>query len=239
MKLSRNHIKLIAILTMFCDHATKLFVSQKTLGYTIGRKVIGRIAFPLFGALLVEGFFKTKNKELHIFRLLILALISEPLYDIVLNHGWEKQSIIVTWFLSYIMLYIFDSIDHSKKIKKFDFAFVLKIMLLLGFCQLAYLIKVDYSYAAILATYIAYEIYRSSKISVYWKPVISIALFGLSEGLIFKSWGALLAIIPGLLYSSIKRSKTNTIYRQLLYWSYPIHLCVLWITCLLLTKNGL
>ena len=238
MKLSRNYIKWIAILTMFCDHATKLLVSRKTLGYIIGRNVIGRIAFPLFGMLLVEGFFKTKNRKQHILKLLILAIISEPLYDLILHHGWDKQSIIVTWLLGYLLLYLLALIEQSVKLQNLHLQLEVKLLLVLGFGQLSYLLKVDYSWAAILAIYGAYEIYRSPKISTYWKAVLSTGLFGLLEGILFNSWGALLAILPVLAYDSSKNLPTNKIYKQLLYWSYPIHLVILKVVCLLLMKNG-
>lgn len=44
--------------------------------------ILGRIAFPIFCFLLVEGFFHTHNLKKYILNLGIFALISEPIYDL-------------------------------------------------------------------------------------------------------------------------------------------------------------
>ena len=42
---------------------------------------IGRIAFPIFLFLLIEGFNKTKNIKKYFFRMVIFAIISEVPFD--------------------------------------------------------------------------------------------------------------------------------------------------------------
>lgn len=65
-------LKIIAIISMFCDH----------LGYAIYGKFsyfnyIGRIAFPIFAFGISEGYKHTKSRKNYLMRLFILALVSQ------------------------------------------------------------------------------------------------------------------------------------------------------------------
>lgn len=53
-------LKVIALVTMFIDHATAIFLPEGTAAYFIGRG-IGRVAFPLFAYLLTVGFRYTRS----------------------------------------------------------------------------------------------------------------------------------------------------------------------------------
>ena len=61
--LSGSTLKIIAVLSMIVDHWCYLFAEQGTDIYEIGRMWIGRVAFPIFCFLLVEGFQKTGSRK--------------------------------------------------------------------------------------------------------------------------------------------------------------------------------
>ena len=78
-------LKLIAVVTMFIDHTAHVFrdlpLLQDTLfvlgareitGYFIMRK-IGRLAFPIFCFLVMEGFLHTKNPRKYALRMFFLC----------------------------------------------------------------------------------------------------------------------------------------------------------------------
>lgn len=82
-KENSNFLKLVGIVSMTLDHIGKYFYPQ----YSIFQ-IIGRIAFPIFAFQLTIGYQKTSNKRRYIRRLLIFALISQPIYYL-LTKSWE------------------------------------------------------------------------------------------------------------------------------------------------------
>lgn len=126
-------LKLVAALAMLIDHATYLFlpanepawfhltmfdISIPMNWYAIGR-MIGRIAFPIFAYLIVQGYFKTSNLKNYLCRLAIFAGISEPTYRYVLcnipgtNLYLNQRNIIFTLLLGLITIVILDRIRNS------------------------------------------------------------------------------------------------------------------------------
>ncbi|MEL6354117.1 MAG: TraX family protein [Cyanobacteria bacterium J06627_28] len=73
--LTSYHIKLIAALTMLIDHIGHVFYPEADI-----LRVVGRVSFPLFVWLLVQGEAHTKNIWRYGIRLGVLSLISQPFY---------------------------------------------------------------------------------------------------------------------------------------------------------------
>ena len=75
-------LKLIAMIAMLCDHAGKMLFPQ----YGILR-IIGRIAFPIYAYCIAVGCVYTRSPFAYLKRIVLLALISQPLYVIALGHS--------------------------------------------------------------------------------------------------------------------------------------------------------
>ena len=120
--ISGSTLKLIAILSMLIDHAGATIirtlwqspvisssVSQSRLWseiYKISRSV-GRIAFPIFCFLIVEGFLHTRNVWRYARRLFLFSLISEIPFDLALKGSWyfpEKQNVYFTLLIGLLVL---------------------------------------------------------------------------------------------------------------------------------------
>lgn len=102
--LSGNQLKMIAVVCMVIDHATKVFYSRMInpmlemdwmtpelyhgirLAYMVLIS-IGAVAFPLFAFAFAEGYAHTHDKKRYLLRLILFALISEIPFDITFNYG--------------------------------------------------------------------------------------------------------------------------------------------------------
>ncbi len=119
-------LRIIAMTTMLIDHIGWNFIDNPVL-----LTWIWRIAFPCYAFLLAEGFFFVFNEKRrllkHISTLILLAVISEPCFDLlefgpnVLTNFMESQSIMITlllWFLwmSITELLLPSSSEHKDKL---------------------------------------------------------------------------------------------------------------------------
>ena len=78
--LSTGLLKLIALVSMFIDHAGKVI-----FGNAPDMRLLGRIAFPLYAWCMVVGFCRTRSVPKYLGRILQAGLVSQPLYYLALN----------------------------------------------------------------------------------------------------------------------------------------------------------
>ena len=95
--ISGSVLKLIAVISMLIDHTAGHFLAHyafankvllEVMGHkltllVILRKFIGRLAFPIFCFLIVEGFLHTKSRLKYALNLGIFAIISEVPWDLL------------------------------------------------------------------------------------------------------------------------------------------------------------
>ena len=70
--MSSFFLKLIGIITMFCDHYSDVIIGENTY-----LNLIGRVAFPIFAFQIAQGYNHTSNIKKYILRLSIFAVISQ------------------------------------------------------------------------------------------------------------------------------------------------------------------
>ena len=75
-------LKMIAIIAMTIDHVGVLLYPD-----ALWLRVIGRLAMPIMTFLIVEGYHNTTNLKRYLIRLLIFALIAQPIYRLAFPHG--------------------------------------------------------------------------------------------------------------------------------------------------------
>ena len=220
MGLSGSTLKIIAVLSMIVDHWCYLFAEQGTEGYEIGRMWIGRVAFPIFCFLLVEGFQKTGNRKKYGQRLLMFAILSEIPFDLF-RYGqvfsMEGCNIFVTLFLGFLLMAATEHVTRQEmsEIRK-AFCRLLALLLAVG---AAYLIHSDYSFYGVISIYILY-MFRYQK----RQQLMMGALSFLYEPT------ALVAFVPIAFYNGRRGLKIKYFF----YLFYPIHLLVLYFTAQLL-----
>ena len=97
-------LKIIALITMTIDHVGHVFFDDQFV-----LRLIGRMAFPIYCFLLVQGYFHTKEDKNRLFRyasrLLIFAFISEIPFDLArvgIPFDLNTQNVFFTLFFDWI-----------------------------------------------------------------------------------------------------------------------------------------
>lgn len=108
-------LKMIAMITMLIDHTSAILVygmSVKLMSYplymlSVVMRWVGRLAFPIFCFLLVEGMLYTSNKGKYALRLLLFALISEVPFNLAFRGSvWaaDYQNVFFTLFIGLLIM---------------------------------------------------------------------------------------------------------------------------------------
>jgi hypothetical protein len=97
LQLNNFHIKLLAATFMVIDHVGVVFFPD-----VLAFRMVGRLSFPLFAWLLAQGEQHTRNVERYLFRLLVIGIISQPLYVLALQGKF--LNILFTLMLGVAML---------------------------------------------------------------------------------------------------------------------------------------
>ena len=92
-------LKLLALVLMIIDHVGALLTKDArflsfSFPWITEMRVLGRIALPLYAWCLVVGCTRTRSMGKYALRLLGLAVLSQPLYMLGLNHDWWELNIL-------------------------------------------------------------------------------------------------------------------------------------------------
>ena len=95
---ARLHI--LAMIFMFIDHFWRIIPGRNWMN------CVGRLAFPIFAFLLVEGFFHTHNRRIYALRLLSGAIVSEIPFNLMFGGSifWEYQNIMWTLLIGFLII---------------------------------------------------------------------------------------------------------------------------------------
>ncbi len=87
-------LKIIALVFMFIDHAGKMLLPSVP-----EMRMLGRIAFPVYVWCMIVGLHYTRSAPKYLLRILIVGVISQPLYMLALNHSWKQPNVFLTLLL--------------------------------------------------------------------------------------------------------------------------------------------
>lgn len=239
-------LKLVAIATMLIDHIgavilERMLVSNGMLELDgaaaseamkfmfnnaflmmlyFGMRLIGRIAFPIFCFLLVEGFVHTHSRKNYALRLLGFALISEIPFDLatrgnILN--FEYQNVFFTLLIGFVAMCALDMVkkkyENGDKRTLYGFYTVIAIVA----CAAAYFLKTDYAAFGVFAIIIMYYFKENKMKSMLYGTIV----------LVVQSFLEAFSLINLLLvhyYNGERGLKLKYVF----YLFYPVHMLVLY-----------
>lgn len=226
MQLSGNALKLTACLCMLADHAAKaLPVGEETSFLFI--QILGRISFPVFAYLLVEGFFYTGNIRRYLTRLLALALLSEIPFDLAMMKNIfdpDRQNTVFLLFAGLLMCRVI-SLIRSEASMHYRTALLLQFAALISFAAAAWFLKLDYGAQGIGVIAVFYYSHgklpehpkRERLTAAFWACCI-LNSYTLDEPFAF------LCLLPLSLYN---RQSGSRRWKTAFYLFYPMHLLAL------------
>lgn len=234
MDLSAAALHILAMAFMLMDHLwATLLPAQEWL------TCVGRIAFPIFAFMAVEGYFHTHNLKKYLLRMLIFAVISEVPFDLMYGGTWfypVHQNVIWTLMMGLVGIHLMETV--RKKKSTFVYILVSAIVVILG-GLLGTLSMVDYYGIGVLTVFIFY-FFRGRKwwcllgqmLTLYWVNVellgglmYPIRLFGMEFELCQQGL-ALLALLPIWLYRG-RQGYHSKPFQYFCYAFYPIHMLVI------------
>ena len=249
--LSGSTLKIMAVISMVIDHIAAVLIlmgiyykfipnaentamysspNLKTI-YTLMR-AIGRISFPIFCFLLVEGYVHTSNKKKYALRLFIFALISEIPFNLAFGNkifipASRLNNVFFTLFLGICVMYSIEFIK-SKKINKVGTAIAI-IATIVVFGVIAKFIKCDFNYHGILCIALFY-IFRENRIlQILSGIVVFLYEVPASFGIVY------LSLLPIYFYNGKRGLKSKYFF----YIFYPAHLLILYFIRVYLASIGI
>jgi len=229
-------LKIIAMITMFCDHFGYAFV-----GHFSYFNYIGRIAFPIFAFQISEGFMHTKNLKKYFARLLIFAFLSQIPFHLFLQKFIPNSNSCLNIFftlsfglLSIIIYDYFSKVNNKDlncKLLGIPLKNVIGVMFVFFIAYVGDLLHVDYGFWGIIVIF-SFYLFKNNKLAMIISYItlcvirygINILLYGFYMQYIYLAIATILPIIFIALYNGKQGYKI----KYLLYLFYPLHLLLLY-----------
>ncbi|HJA92286.1 MAG TPA: conjugal transfer protein TraX [Candidatus Eisenbergiella merdipullorum] len=254
--ISADFLKTVALVTMLIDHIgagilERILIDGRVTDAALYGKIyhvdsilriIGRISFPLFCFLLVEGYLHTRSRAKYALRLLLFALLSEIPFDLVFSGSLNPDSQNVFWTLLIGLLTIWGT-DRARAIFERRRGALRAITETAGILVVAaagmaaaWLLKTDYSWRGVLLIAVIRFLMRDRLLLAIDAP----CLFLLTEFLELLTGGrsvsssletvlshmtVFLSFLLILFYNGKRRRKGH---RYFFYLFYPLHLLILY-----------
>lgn len=224
--LTGNQLKILALVCMTADHVGLQLLPQVPL-----LRLIGRLAFPIYGWMIAEGCRHTHDRKGYLLRLAGLAAVCQAVYFVAM--GSVYQCVLVTFSLSVVLICALDRAAASPEIGNRLAVCLLGLgVVFVTECLPGLLPRWDYAvdygiWGVLLPVGVYLGRSRTEKLALLTLSLIGL---GLSYGGI--QWLALAAVPVLALYNG-----TRGKYRigRLFYWYYPGHLAAIYGISLLIS----
>mgnify|MGYP001261951068 FL=1 len=227
-------LHIIAMTLMLMDHLwATLLPAREWL------TCAGRVAFPIFAFMAVEGYFHTRSFKKYILRMLLFAVLSDIPFDLMYGGTWfypVHQNVLWTFLLGLLGVWLMEQV--RKKGKTWMYLLVCVLVVPAGLV-LGTLCMVDYYGVGVLTVFVFYFLhgrkwwcFLGQLAALYWLNVellgglmYPVQLFGMEFELCQQGL-ALLALIPIWLYHG-RQGYHSKPFQYLCYAFYPVHMLLL------------
>lgn len=236
--LSGFQLKMIAVITMLIDHTaasilegylyrTAVFSSSQELwtkwyNFYYFLREVGRMAFPIYCFLLVEGFQYTRNRWKYAGRLAVFAVLSELPFDTALFQSWmdlEHNNVFLTLLIALVVLMVFEKIEQAAKAGGFTAQRLGWMLLAIALMLSAeFVFHTDYGAVGVATVLFMYRL-RQNRMLAFGAGVLILTLCGSTM-----EASAFLMLIPIYFYDGSRGRKIN---KYVFYAFYPVHLTIL------------
>ena len=225
-------LKIIALITMCCDH-----ISYLLYGGFSHLNYIGRIAFPIFAFQISEGYIHTNNLKKYFLRLFVFALISQIPFMLFCSIFTKQISlnIFFTLLLGLISIIIYDKFNKLETENKllhlfYNFAGIL-FAILMGI--LAEFINVDYGAFGVSIIFVFF-LFKKHKFFMNIGFILCTTIYYLKNMLICNKYTLIFVftLIP-LIFINLYNNKRGKNLKYILYIFYPAHLLIFYALSLL------
>lgn len=247
-------LKIIAMVCMLIDHIAAVFLDRYLMANGLANmdrqeifqggfgtlqilvivyvvmRLIGRLSFPIFCFLLVEGFYYTSNRAKYVLRLFVFALISEVAFDFAFMGVWLEFRFQNVFFTLTIGLLTIWGIDEAQKrlCERSDDqkkqSLMCSVLLLFGVILggvVATVLATDYSWIGI-ATIVLMYIFREK--SKTWE-------MGMGCLMLIASSPLEVSAFINLAFIGKYNGKRGLSLKYVFYAFYPLHLLILGLIC--------
>lgn len=184
-------------------------------------RLIGRLAFPLFVFLLIEGFKYTSNIKKYIIRLFIFALISQLPFNLLVSNAllsFNRSNVFFTLLFGLVAITL---IDKYAKEQIWFINIGLTGLITIIFCALAFILETDYNAIGVLAIITMYLL-KDKKTFGYILSSLILIISNIVE----------LPVLIGLPIIQMYNGNKGKGLKYFFYIFYPAHIIILYIVAI-------
>lgn len=236
--LSGSTLKLVAVITMLIDHVAAAVLMrvlidrglysavypydtfrEKYYGmilavYLICR-YIGRIAFPIFCFLLVEGFTRTHDVKKYVIRMAVFALVTEIPFDLAFAGRpfyWGYQNVMFTLLIGLLVMWGMSAVE--KKGFAAWLTWLCNLLVAAAGAVLASLMETDYGAIGVVCIVVLYVFRRKKPLQI-------------AAGCVAFLWEITAPL--AFIFIGFYNGKRGWRMKYLFYAFYPVHLFLLYL----------
>ena len=214
-------LHILAMLLMLCDHLQLTLLPELPI-----LRCVGRLAFPLFAFMAVEGYLRTRSLKNYLLRLLMLAVISEIPFDLLVSGSVfdpMHQNVIWTIVLGLCCIWAFENIAADRQR-------LLSAVVIIASLGAAIIADVDYSSAGVL-TLLAFYAFRGSTVRCRLLQLLSLGFINLvllgGVELTFPYQALAVLSLPIIWLYDGSQGPHNGFIKAANYLFYPAHMLML------------